>query len=139
MSMPKREESNLVATDVEHQPRARWRTAGTVIQWTLQFALAVVFTGAGLAKLAGDSAMVEMFADIGTGQWLRFVVGGLELAGGLGLLVPLLAGRAALGLAAVMVGAAVTNLIVLDASPALPLVLLLSAAAVAWVRRAQLL
>lgn len=127
-----------MTTDVEDRPAVPRRTAGTVLLWALQLALAVVFAGAGLAKLAGDPAMVDMFTEIGTGQWLRFVVGGLELAGAIGLLVPLLAGRAALGLAAVMVGATVTNLVVLDASPALPLVLLLPAAGVAWVRRAQL-
>ncbi len=78
-----------------------------------------------------------MFADIGAGQWFRYLVGGLELAGAIGLLIPRLAGLAALGLAALMVGATVTNVFVLDANPALPLGLMLVAGVVAWARRAQ--
>ena len=35
------------------------------------------------SKLAGDPVMVDMFADIGAGQWLRYLVGALEVAGGL--------------------------------------------------------
>jgi uncharacterized membrane protein YphA (DoxX/SURF4 family) len=113
-----------VTTSVENPPRATRRTAGTVPLWALQIVLAAVFAGAGLAKLAGATAVVEMLTDVGAGQWLRFLIGGLELAGAIGLLVPVLAGRAALGLAAVMIGATVTNLVVLDDSPALPFALL---------------
>lgn len=127
-----------MTTTVEKQPRAPGRIAGTVVLWALQVALAAVFVGAGLAKLAADPAMVEMFSDIGAGQWLRSLVGGLEVAGAICLLVPLLAGRAAVALAVVMVGATITNLVILDDSPALPLALLLLTAGVAWVRRAQL-
>lgn len=75
-----------------------------------------------------------MFADIGMGQWFRFVVGSLELAGAVGVLVPRLSGLAAIGLACLMVGAALTNVAVLDASPLLPLVLLAVGALVAWGR-----
>jgi putative oxidoreductase len=32
----------------------------------------------------GDPAMVEMFATIGIGQWFRYVVGALEIAGAVG-------------------------------------------------------
>lgn len=79
-----------------------------------------------------------MFAEIGAGQWLRFLVGGLELAGAIGLPIPLLAGRAALGLATVMTGATITNRVILGDSPALPLALLLLTAGVACIRRGLL-
>lgn len=46
-----------------------------------------------------------MFATIGVEQWFRYAVGVIELAGAVGLLVPRLAGLAALGLAADMIGA----------------------------------
>ena len=89
---------------------------------------------AGLAKVFGDPAMVEMFATIGIGRWLRYVVGALEIAGAVGVLVPQLSGLAALGLVCLMAGATLTNLFVLGASPLLPLVLLAVSALVAWVR-----
>jgi hypothetical protein len=56
----------------------------------------------------------EIFAQIGLGQSLRYLVGALELAGAIGLLVPRLAGVAALGLAGVMVGAVLTQVLILD-------------------------
>ncbi len=126
---------DATATSVDSAPRES--RACRVLRWVLRLVLAVVFAGAGLAKLAGDPAMVEMFTDIGTGQWLRTVVGALELAGALGLLVPRLARLAATGLAAVMVGAVVANPTVLDASPALPLVLLVLTVGVVLLERAR--
>jgi uncharacterized membrane protein len=97
--------------------------------------LALQFAAGGLAKLAGAPELVDLFARIGAGQWLRFVVGALEVAGAVGLLVPRLAGRAALGLAALMVGATLTNLFVIHERPWLPVGLLLVAAVIAWGRR----
>ena len=108
--------------------------AGTVVTWVLRAGLAAVFAAAGLAKLAGEPAMVELFADVGAGSWLRYLVGVLEVAGAVGLLVPRLAGAAALGLVALMIGATVTNLLVLQTSPVLTVVLGLAAAAVARAR-----
>ena len=82
--------------------------------WALQMLLAVFYLVAAAGpKLAGQQYAVDMFTEIGAGQWLRYVVGALELAGAVGLLVPRLAGPAAAGLAAVMVGAVVTQLFVL--------------------------
>jgi putative oxidoreductase len=107
----------------------------TVAVWVLRLGLAAVFAGAGLAKLAGDAAMVEMFADIGAGQGLRYVVGSCELAGAVGLLVPRLAGIAACGLVGLMAGATLTNVFVLEVAPALTLILLVAAAVVAWALR----
>ncbi|TYP88037.1 DoxX family protein [Blastococcus xanthinilyticus] len=118
--------------------RAAAGRAGTVGTWALRLALAAVFAGAGAAKVSGDAAMVEMFADIGAGQWLRYLVGSLELAAAVGLLVPRLAGAAAVGLVGLMAGATFTNLVVLEASPALTIALLAGAAAVAWMRRGDL-
>ncbi len=59
----------------------------------------------GFSKLAGDPAMIELFAAIGAGQGLRYVVGTLEIAGAIGVLVPRLCGLAAAGLALLMIGA----------------------------------
>ena len=109
--------------------------AATVAVWVLRLGLAAVFAGAGLAKLAGDAAMVEMFADIGAGQWLRHLVGTCEVLAAVGLLVPRLAGAAALGLVALMAGATLTNVVILEVTPALTVTFLIAAAVVAWARR----
>ena len=90
---------------------------GTIVLWLLQFFLAFQFASAGLMKLSGNQLMVDMFTEIGAGQWLRFLVGALEVAGALGLLIPRLCGLAGLGLAALMTGAVITNVFVLGYSP----------------------
>jgi uncharacterized membrane protein YphA (DoxX/SURF4 family) len=102
--------------------------------WVLQVVLAFQFAGGGLLKLTGSPELVELFAAIGAGQWLRYLVGALEVAGAVGLLVPRLSGLAALGLAALMVGATATNLFVLGERPWLPVGLLLASAVIAWGR-----
>jgi uncharacterized membrane protein YphA (DoxX/SURF4 family) len=122
--------SDIVAT--REVPVAR---PVNVALWVLQAALALQFAAGGLAKLAGAPELVELFASIGAGQWLRYVVGVLEVAGAVGLLVPRLWRLAALGLAALMVGATVTNLFVIHERPWLPVGLLLVAAVIAWGRR----
>ena len=96
--------------------------------------LAAIIAGGGISKLAGDPVMVDMFADIGAGQWLRYLVGALEVAGGVGLLIPALAGLASLGLATLLTGAVITDQFVLEQSPWLPLALLVVAAVIARVR-----
>jgi uncharacterized membrane protein YphA (DoxX/SURF4 family) len=102
--------------------------------WILQVVLAAIIGGGGISKLAGDPVMVDMFADIGAGQWLRYLVGALEVAGGVGLLIPALAGLASLGLAALLTGAVITDQFVLEQSPWLPLALLVVAAVIARAR-----
>ncbi|SEP97429.1 DoxX family protein [Microlunatus flavus] len=118
------------------QPRRS--VAVTVLVWLARAALALTFLGAGASKLVGEPAMVTMFADIGAGQWLRFLVGALEVAGGVGVLVPRISALAAAGLALLMVGATATNLTVLGSPPWSPLVLLVLAALVAWAGRDRL-
>jgi uncharacterized membrane protein YphA (DoxX/SURF4 family) len=112
---------------------------GAVVLWVTQVVLAAMFVMASLPKLTGDPVMVELFDAVGAGQWLRYVVGVLELAGAIGLLVPRLCGLAALGLTMLLVGATLTNIVALGASPAIPLGYLLVAAVIAWFRRESIL
>jgi putative oxidoreductase len=114
--------------------RVTRRRVPTIALWALQALLAIMFAMAGLAKVFGDPAMVEMFATIGVGQWFRYVVGALEIAGAVGVLIPRFSGLAALGLVCLMAGATLTNVLVLGASPLLPLVLLAVGVLVAWGR-----
>ena len=91
--------------------------------------------GAGIVKLTGDPSMITMFDSIGAGQGLRYVVGTLEVAGAIGLLVSPLVFAAAVGLVALLTGAAITNVVALDTAPYLPLVYLAVAAAIAVLHR----
>ncbi|WP_432888160.1 DoxX family protein [Kribbella sp. CA-245084] len=112
---------------------------GVVVLWVTQVVLAAMFVMASLPKLTGDPVMVDLFDAVGAGQWLRYVVGVLELAGAIGLLVPRLCGLAALGLTMLLVGASLTNIVALGASPAIPVGYLLVAAVIAWFRRDSIL
>src|SRR5215472_14842524 len=90
---------------------ARPRRRTSVLLWAAQILLGALFISLGLAKLKGGQ--VHEFSLIGAGQWFRYVVGAAELAGGIGLLTPWLAGLAAAGLAADMAGATIINATVL--------------------------
>ncbi|WP_328852961.1 DoxX family protein [Micromonospora globbae] len=108
------------------------------LRWIPQVPLALAMVAAGTAKLGGNPAMVAMFDDIGAGQWFRYAVGALEVAGGVGLVIPRLAGYAALGLVCLLAGAVVTNVAVLRTSPVVALAHLAAAVLVAWLRRPPL-
>jgi putative oxidoreductase len=112
--------------------------ASHIALWVTQVALALMFLMAGGSKLAGVPAMVSLFDAIGLGQWFRYVTGIIEAASGLALLVPSAAAFGALLLIPTMIGAIVVNVFVVPASPVMPLLLLIGAAAVAWARRDQL-
>ncbi|MDN5749896.1 MAG: DoxX family protein [Pseudonocardia sp.] len=109
--------------------------------WALQILIGVFFVVASAApKLLGEAYAVQIFVEIGAGDWFRYFVGAVELAGGIGLLVPRLAGLAALGLVGLMVGATYTQLTVFDAPAATvtPIILGVLVAGIAWVRRAEI-
>ena len=112
---------------------------GSTFAWILAVLLAVVFIYAGGAKLTSNPGMVREFAQIGLGQWLRYCTGILEVSGAVGVLVPTLRFWAALLIAAVMVGATVTNLFILRIPVLAKLTsgLLGLALALAWLRRPQ--
>ena len=90
---------------------ARPRRLTSTLLWAVQIPLGVAFVFFGLSKLTGGN--VQEFGLIGAGQWFRYFVGAAELAGGIGLLMPWLAGLAAAGLAADMAGATIINATVL--------------------------
>lgn len=109
--------------------------AGSVALWVLQFVLALQFLGAGMMKLGGAEPMVAMFSRLGGEPWLRHVVGVVELAGAVGILVPLLSGLAAACLTVHMLLATLATAAFLPGQPTwLPLVVFLVCALVAWGR-----
>lgn len=75
--------------------------------------VAILFAAVGGAKLIGNPGMVQEFAQIGIGQWLRYFTGMLEVSGAVGVLIPRFRFRAALQIAAVMAGATFANLFIL--------------------------
>ncbi|WP_067490635.1 DoxX family protein [Actinomadura hibisca] len=109
-----------------------------IVVWVLQILLALMFLSAGVQKLVGTEPMTDMFDEIGVGQWLRYVIGFLEVAAAVGLCVPLLAAAAAGGVVLLMIGAVVTSVAVLDENPLVPLVVGVVAAIVLALRRAEL-
>src|SRR2546422_4512028 len=80
--------------------------------WTLSGLVALAFVFIGGGKLAGTVAMVELFDKVGLGQWFRYLTGLLEVAAGIGLLVPRYAFYAAVLLLIVMMGAIITHVAV---------------------------
>ncbi|MFC3860334.1 DoxX family protein [Deinococcus antarcticus] len=111
--------------------------AASVATWGVKALLALQFLMGGALKLSGEATMVEMFAGIGAGQGLRSLVGVLEIAGALGLLVPKVSGLVALGLSGVMVGAVLTRTFVLGGFPGIELVFLALSGLVAYRARSH--
>jgi uncharacterized membrane protein YphA (DoxX/SURF4 family) len=90
---------------------ARRRTAGprATSFVVLRVLLAAVLLQSGIRKYAGDTASVETFDQVGVGQWFRYVIGTIEIAGGAGLLIAPIAGLAALAAGSVLIGAEGTH------------------------------
>ncbi len=99
-----------------------------------ELALGLMFVVAGLVKLSGMALMVELFASLGFGQWLRYVTALVELAGGVLLIAGHMEYLAALALAVIMVGATTASIIVFDRSPVPPALTFLALLVLAWKR-----
>jgi len=105
----------------------------------LQVVLGLFFAVAsGLPKLFAVSAAVESFDKLGWGSTGMYIIGALELAGGIALLIPILSSVAAVALSALMVGAFIVNVTAIHGPyAATPLILILPLALIAWARRGQ--
>lgn len=115
-------------------PTARARVL-TVTLWVFQLVTAAAFLLAAVAKLAGVAQVVATFDAIGLGDWFRYLIAVLEIAGAAALLIPRLAGPAALAFVGLMVGALVTHLAVIGSGTGTVVPLLLLSAVIAWGRR----
>lgn len=109
-----------------------------VVVLMLQIVAAGIFLMVGGAKLAGAAPMVATFEQIGIGQWFRYVTGGLEVVCAILLLIPRAAALGAALLAATMVGAIATHLLIVGGSPVVAIALLVITSVVAWRRRLAL-
>ncbi|MEJ8281552.1 DoxX family protein [Pseudonocardia spirodelae] len=111
------------------------RRARTIGLWVLQVLLAAVFVMAALPKINADPVAVAGFELLGLGVTGMVVVGWLELAGAVALLVPRLCGPAAVCQVALMVGATATTVVLMPAMVAFPALTLVAVCVVAWARR----
>jgi uncharacterized membrane protein YphA (DoxX/SURF4 family) len=78
--------------------------------------VATPFVISGAAKLFGMGSMVDVFGHLGLGQWVRYLTGGVELAGALLLLRHRTALVGALILSCVANGAIVTHVAIIGGS-----------------------
>jgi len=114
------------------------RPSRRVGAWALQGIVAAAFVAAGSAKLAGVPYMVELFNQIGAGQWFRIITGVVEVTGAIALVFPGLASIGALWLGGTMVFAVATHLFILHTSPVPAIVLGLLNALIVYLRRDEL-
>lgn len=117
---------------------ARTRAALVTLR-AVQVLLALFFgVASALPKLIAHPTAVESFDKIGWGSGAMYLIGALELAGAVALLVPALQSLAAVALGALMVGAFIVQLTVFDGqNAATPLILIAPLALIAWTRRAH--
>lgn len=104
---------NQATNDGPADPLSGPSGAQAVLLWVVQILLAAYFVYSAMTILTSQPGVVGLFATIGLGQWFQYLVGALELAGAVGLLIPRLCGLAALGLAGIMVGVVIVHLTVL--------------------------
>ncbi|MEV7403832.1 DoxX family protein [Streptomyces sp. NPDC091267] len=95
-------------------PVTTGRSRGTVALNVARFALALFLGFSGVAKLIAHESAVESFERMGWGRGAMYAIGGLETAGAIALLIPILSGVAALAFCALLAGASVVQLTLLD-------------------------
>jgi uncharacterized membrane protein YphA (DoxX/SURF4 family) len=106
----------------------------TTLMWVLSVLLAALFVFAGSGKLVGVERMAATFASAGYPVWFRYLIGIVEVACGITLLIPKYAIDAASVLIIVMLGALLTTIFLIDNSVIPPLITLLALGGVAALR-----
>lgn len=110
--------------------------------WVLSGLLALLFLMAGGSKLAGAERHVQGFARWGWPDWLRLVVGAVEVTSAVLLLIPRVAFFGGCALMVVMAGATYTHLFRATGEAGLAvftIILLILAALLAHARRPEAL
>ena len=86
------------------------RSLNTVVVWVVDVLVAGLFLAVGVPKVFGLETNFFQFAAMrGFPDWIRVVVGVCEIIGAISLLIPRVSAYAALGLAMLMVPAAITQ------------------------------
>src|SRR5688572_6606957 len=114
---------------------AKQRAVNDFVVWSLSVILAAVFLLTGLPKLFGLGTVgLQASAMRGFPDWIRLIVGIVETAGAIGLLIPATATFAALTLAVIMVPATLTQFMSGEGAMWVPPLLLAALVFVAWRR-----
>ncbi|WP_435282410.1 DoxX family protein [Streptomyces koelreuteriae] len=121
---------------VAESATARGRRARIALRG-LQVLLALFYAiPSALPKLIAHPSAAESFEKLGWGSAGMYIIGVLELAGAVALLIPVLQSVAAIALSALMVGAFIVQIAVFDGQyAATPLILIVPLALIAWARR----
>lgn len=82
-----------------------------IAAWGIQILLAALFALAALGKLTRNPQWLSRFRGYGYSAGFCVLIGALEAAGALGLLIPRIAPYAAIGLLGIMSGALYTHLV----------------------------
>lgn len=108
--------------------------AVNISSWVLVVLLALGFLLAGVGKLTG--AQTAMFQGWGYAPWFAILIGVLEMAGAIGLLIPKMTRLAIYGLSGLMLGACYTHLANAEAAQLIrPLLFMAVLWVVWWLRR----
>lgn len=114
----------------------------TISLWVLSGLLAALFLMAGGSKLAGAEEHVKGFANYGWPDWLRLVVGAVEVISAVLLLIPRVAFLGGGALMVMMAGATYTHLFRATGEVGMAvftIILLSLAALVVYARRPEML
>jgi uncharacterized membrane protein YphA (DoxX/SURF4 family) len=79
--------------------------------WVIIGLTSLFFIQIGIQKLVGAKEMIDTFQELGYPDWSRFVVGLVEIAGAILLVVPRWTMYAATALGALMIGAVASELL----------------------------
>ncbi|GAA4924720.1 DoxX-like protein [Stackebrandtia albiflava] len=103
--------SATVTTTRTDATKGTARRIGHIGLWVLRGLAAAVFLFSAFPKLTASPEAVAGFAQIGFAEWFIYLLGALEVAGALGLLIRPLSGLAALCLTLLMIGAVTTQIV----------------------------
>ena len=87
-----------------------------IVAWVLTAMVAFMMIKAGGTKLIGHEVEVARFTKWGFPIWFMYMIGSLEVAGGIGLFIPKLRTLTIIGIIGIMLGAIYTH-IFLDNHP----------------------
>ena len=116
-------------------PKTRGRAANVTL-WVVQVLTAALYVFGALPKLTANPQAVEGFNALHLGTTGMYIIGALEVAGAIGLLIPRLCGLAATAFVALMIGAVIATVLVMGPAMAvMPAAVLVVVAILAWARR----
>lgn len=128
--------ASTTAAPASRSAAAGRRGRGAVALTVARYALALFLGFSGIAKLIAHESAIESFDRMGWSHGAMYAIGGLETAGAIALLIPVLAGVAAIAFCGLLAGASIVQLTLLDPPNALmPAVLIVVMALIARDRR----